>query len=216
MGSRRRLSWPLVVAIAACMAPVHAQQPKDIKGSSDHPRISRFEGAVISRYSAAAFDRLVLPLSTIGMQGPLKSQEVGGPTRRIIYRIPDGHNSHEVFRTYEAALKKDGFQTLHTCVGDRQCGNRVGEKAVGAEADQCDPTGQAQGLREVGLVVEIDGQDTAALLAQVVHQQGGDGRQPATQGLTAGLGTDGVHGLAHLKEPRKWTAASPRPCHRRG
>ena len=115
-----RLSSLLVAAVAGIVA-VQARQDADIKGSSDHPRVSRFAGAVIARYSAAEFDQLVLPLSPIGAKGPLKSQEVEGRTRRIMYRIPAGHAAHEVFRTYQTALKKDGFQTLHTCVGDREC-----------------------------------------------------------------------------------------------
>jgi OmpA-OmpF porin, OOP family len=126
MTSRRRSSWLVVAVVSVCVASAQARQDLDVKGSSDHPRVSRFAGSVIMRYSAAEFDRLVLPLSTIGLKGPLKSQDVEGRSRRIMYRIPEGHNSHEVFRTYQAALKKDGFQTLHTCLGDRECGGWPG------------------------------------------------------------------------------------------
>jgi OOP family OmpA-OmpF porin len=121
MRSGARLWWLLVGVIAASAGSAQAQQTTDVKGSRDHPRISRFAGSVIVSYKAAEFDRMVMPLSTIGPDGPRKSQEVEGRSRRIVYRIPEGHAAHEVFRTYEAALKKDGFQTLFTCMGSQAC-----------------------------------------------------------------------------------------------
>ena len=123
MGARSRVSSLLVVGILGCVAPVRAQPP-DVKGSSDHPRISRFAGSTIVQYKAADFGLLVLPLSPASStKGAAKNQSVEGHSRQMLYRIPAGHNSHEVFRTYEAALKKDGFQILYACIGDAQCGS---------------------------------------------------------------------------------------------
>lgn len=123
MGARSRASSLLLVGILGCVAPVRAQPP-DVKGSSDHPRISRFAGSTIVQYKAAEFGLLVLPLSPASpTKGAAKNQSVEGRSRQVLYRIPAGHNSHEVFRTYEAALKKDGFQILYACMGDVQCGS---------------------------------------------------------------------------------------------
>lgn len=121
MAVRHGSSFLLGVALAAVSVSAQPRPEADVKGSSDHPRVSRFAGSVIAKYNAAEFDRLELPLSTIGPKGPLRSEEVEGRTRRLVYRIPEGHTAHEVYRTYQAALQQDGFQTLYTCVGDRPC-----------------------------------------------------------------------------------------------
>ena len=121
MSARTRMSSLLLVGIFGSFASAGAQ-PSDVQGSSDHPGVSRFAGSTIIQFKKADFGLLVLPLSPPG-KATAKSQNVEGRSRQILYRIPAGHTSHEVFRTYEAALKESGFQTLYTCIGDRQCGS---------------------------------------------------------------------------------------------
>jgi OmpA-OmpF porin, OOP family len=122
MTLRHRLTPLLVAGILGSGAPASGQS-QDAKGSSDHPRISRFAGSVILTYQAAEFGQLTLPLSPMTSSGGAPTnQTVEGRSRRILYRIPDGHNAHEVFRTYEAALRKEGFETLYTCAGRSGCG----------------------------------------------------------------------------------------------
>ena len=118
----RRSAWLMAIGLSVSVAVVAAQR-QDAKGSSDHPRISRFADSVILRYNAGDFGQLVLPLSSMATsKGPTKDQTVEGRSRSLLYGIPTGHNSHEVFRTYEAALKKDGFTMLFACVGRAECG----------------------------------------------------------------------------------------------
>jgi outer membrane protein OmpA-like peptidoglycan-associated protein len=98
-------------------------QTQDVPGSSDHPRISRFEGSIIVKYNAGDFGRLVIPLSPMtSSKGATKTETVEGRSRSIVYNLPAGHNAHEVFRTYETALQKNGFKTLYTCAGRVECG----------------------------------------------------------------------------------------------
>jgi OmpA-OmpF porin, OOP family len=111
-------------ASVACLWSLPAvAQTQDVKGSSDHPRISRFEGSVIVKYNVGDFGRLVLPLSPITTsKGPTQSETVEGRSRSIVYHAPKAHNANEVYRTYEAALQKDGFKTLYSCAGRTECG----------------------------------------------------------------------------------------------
>jgi OOP family OmpA-OmpF porin len=116
-----------VFAAAAGVACLYSApalgQGQDVKGSSDHPRISRFEGSVIVKFNAGDFGRLVLPMSPIRTsKGPEQAQTVEGRSRSIVYQVPPGHNANEVFRTYQAALQKDDFKTLYTCAGRTECG----------------------------------------------------------------------------------------------
>jgi OOP family OmpA-OmpF porin len=121
MGTPRFLAAALSVA-CLCSLPAVAQT-QDVKGSSDHPRISRFEGSVIVKYNAGDFGRLVLPLSPITTsKGPTQSETVEGRSRSIVYHAPKAHNANEVYRTYEAALQRDGFKTLYSCAGRTECG----------------------------------------------------------------------------------------------
>jgi outer membrane protein OmpA-like peptidoglycan-associated protein len=64
---------------------------------------------------------LVVPLSNLGREGGRKRERVEGRSREIIYDIPQGHDAHEVFRSYEAALTRQGFRTLYSCMGQAGC-----------------------------------------------------------------------------------------------
>jgi hypothetical protein len=59
MRTSHRASLLVVVGMSAGVAPAPAQQPTDVKGSGDHPRISRFAGSAILSYNAAEFSQLV-------------------------------------------------------------------------------------------------------------------------------------------------------------
>ena len=55
----RRASIALVVVAAAGLAPLRAEAA-DVKGSRDHPLISRYAGSEIIGYDTRAFDELAL------------------------------------------------------------------------------------------------------------------------------------------------------------
>ena len=54
-----------------------------------------------------------------------------------------------------------------------QGGRGTGHQGIGRHGRDRDATGQAQGLGEVALVVEVDGQDAAAAMGEVMRQQRG-------------------------------------------
>jgi len=94
----------------------------DVEGGKDHPLISRYPGAVITEYSTREFDEYTLPLGKMNQDQWAKSQHLEGKLTRIHYEVPSTRSPLEVFRNYQQALARSGFQTLFTCTGGDQCG----------------------------------------------------------------------------------------------
>jgi len=93
---------------------------KDIKGSHDHPRLSRFKGSTIREYRAADFGQAELLLAPPSKK---KTRNVEGKVTYIVYDTPAGHESHEVYRSYKAELEKAGFTILFSCATATECGD---------------------------------------------------------------------------------------------
>jgi len=117
----------LFFSLAALTAAVAIAQPPtaDVEGSKDHPLVSRYPGLVITDYATAEFDEFALPLGKVEEEKPVKSQHLEGKITRIQYAGPAGRSILEIYRNYEAALKKAGFSILFTCVNNEGCGNGV-------------------------------------------------------------------------------------------
>jgi outer membrane protein OmpA-like peptidoglycan-associated protein len=100
---------------------------KDVGGSSDHPLLTRFPGAVITKYRQAAYDEYQLPLGKhLGKQGFARSEKVTGKYTGTEYTVPEGHSVIEVFENYQEALVKAGFEILYGCVKVPECGDGLG------------------------------------------------------------------------------------------
>jgi hypothetical protein len=91
-----------------------------VEGSKDHPLISRYPGSVIENYLTREFDEFTLPLGKLADEKFTKSQHLEGKVTRIVYGAFEGRSVLEVFRNYQGALKKAGFETLFTC-GPQDC-----------------------------------------------------------------------------------------------
>lgn len=97
----------------------------DVKGSKDHPLISRYAGSEIWRYSQREYDEYS------GVLGPAKGAyyevqwenrvNYEGRVTRILYKTPPERSALEVFRNYEKAMKDSGFQEIFACSKD-ECG----------------------------------------------------------------------------------------------
>src|SRR5208337_133710 len=105
-------------------APFAAGQDQDVEGSRDHPLISRYPGSFIGAYFQKEFDEFTLPLGKLGKETFTKSQHLEGKVTRIVYVAPQGRSVLEVFRNYQSALRKGGFETLFTC-GPQGCGSSI-------------------------------------------------------------------------------------------
>ena len=108
------------IFVAAAMA---GAQESDAEGSKDHPLVSRYPGSVIKKYQTTEFDEFLLPLGKLGDDNtPAKSKKLEGKITHIEYAVPAGRSLLEIFRNYEGALRKAGFETLFTCVNIEGCG----------------------------------------------------------------------------------------------
>ncbi len=155
-------------------APFAAGQDQDVEGSKDHPLISRYPGSVIKNYLTKEFDEFTLPLSKVVDQKFAKSQHLEGKVTRIVYGAPQGRAVLEVFRNYQGALKKAGFETLFTC-GPQDCyGSGSSSARVYGSGDYDDYWGPDHGIHYVSAkLARPEGHVYVSLL---VDDQGGNFR----------------------------------------
>jgi outer membrane protein OmpA-like peptidoglycan-associated protein len=119
----------LIICTYLIIVAVPAQaDDKDISGSHDHPLVSRYPGSHIITYVAKDFDEYVLPLGPpISNKTPLtfkKSKLLQGKITRIGYAVTTDTSVFKIFKNYENAIKKSGFETLFTCNND-SCGDTL-------------------------------------------------------------------------------------------
>lgn len=100
----------------------------DVKGSSDHPLVPRYEGSEIIKYHRAGFNAYKLMIAKAGPGGFEKNTAatlpLEGKVTRISYREPADRSVLEIFRNYEDALAKAGFQAVFKCEDAAACGGR--------------------------------------------------------------------------------------------
>ena len=105
-----------------------AQRTSDIEGSKDYPLISRFEGSVIEYYKEVRWDDYQVPLSmmvTTEERGRFfeKNRTVEGKVIRIQCSTSPDNNPAYVYKNYESAFRKAGFNTLFQGKGDDELGD---------------------------------------------------------------------------------------------
>jgi flagellar motor protein MotB len=106
-----------LLAVAPCVLA------EDTEGSKDHPLISRYPGAVINGYSQKEFNEFELPLSKVADGKYARTQHVEGKVTGIHYDSPSSRSALEIYRNYDAALQRAGFQTLFACA-PKACGDQ--------------------------------------------------------------------------------------------
>jgi len=154
-------------------APFAAGQDQDVEGSKDHPLISRYPSSFITKYLTKEFDEFNLPLGAVVDENKItKSKPLEGKITRIVYVAPAGRSVVEVFRNYQAALKKAGFETLFTC-GPQGCGSTVAN-AYANSGDNLDYWGPQHGIHYISAkLARPEGDVYVSLL---IDDQGPDSR----------------------------------------
>lgn len=122
------IKFALLILLLTIPAWINAKA-QDVKGSSDHPVISRYKGSVIKSYNQKEFDeyRLLLGKAVFSPYPKTTSEnkkDLEGKITRITYLNPSGRSTLEVFRNYQNELKKGGFNILFRC-SDDDCGGRA-------------------------------------------------------------------------------------------
>jgi len=126
---KKNLSALLILVVMSFALSAISAYAGDVEGSKDHFLISRYIDSEIIGYEEREYDALILPLGRTsadqrtGAPGFAKGRTVEGKFTRILYVAPEGRSTLEVFRNYESALKKAGFELLFNCALN-ECGGQ--------------------------------------------------------------------------------------------
>jgi len=136
--------WWLVTLTVTCgaAAVISGQTAADVKGSRDHPMISRVEGSTIKGFERKEFDEYRLITGTVSgfndqsqrwsdLEEALNDRNsirLEGAVWKLTYDVPKNRSTLEIVRSYQTALSQAGFQTLFQCT-NRECAG-AGPKGV--------------------------------------------------------------------------------------
>lgn len=114
----------VLVSLASCV-PAFA---------GDDKLLPPYPGSTETRNEAVAHEAFSVPLGPTKDGKLTKFQALEGRRTALEYRTEEGRTTLEVYRNYEAALKKAGFQTVFACRGSGQqakglpeCGGEIGD-----------------------------------------------------------------------------------------
>ena len=100
------MSAAIAVILVAFSTSVALAQVSDVKGSKDHPMVSRYAGSIVIGYDFRKFDEFVIPLGPLKRVEvgkttfePSKSQRVEGRATRILYVGPQDRSPSKSCRT---------------------------------------------------------------------------------------------------------------------
>ncbi len=103
--------WMIAAAVALSFGAATASaQEKDVKGSKDHPLLTRMPGYSIATYEPKDFDTVDMSAYLTGADATWE-----GHTTKIGYAVQSGTkpiSMNQIARNYEAAVKKAGGKVL--------------------------------------------------------------------------------------------------------
>jgi len=116
-----------VIFVALVLTLVSLSSAQDIPGSSDHPMVARYQGSFITAQTRQDFDAYTLPLGPPDKSETkfTKQQNLEGKITKTLYKAPAGASPLAIYRNYEGALHKAGFETLYNCE-TKQCSQAGG------------------------------------------------------------------------------------------
>lgn len=97
---------------------------QDRPNSQDHPVITRYPRQTIRLYDVKEFDQYNLVLSVDKAGGPENVRKLEGKVTRINYRNPAGRSTLEIYRNFEAGLRRSAARILFACEGNA-CGTPI-------------------------------------------------------------------------------------------
>ncbi len=89
---------------------------------TDHPLVSRYEGAQLEYSEVKQHEEYLLPLAPAKSGKLTTTRALAGRITRLTYYLPEERTSLEVQANYEQSLKAAGFEILFAC-GKAQCGD---------------------------------------------------------------------------------------------
>lgn len=102
--------------------------------AGDERLLPPYPGSSETRNEAVEYESFAVPLGPTKDGKLTKSRSLEGKRTALEYRTQEGRTPLEVYRNYEAALKKAGFQPLFACRGGSlqvqglpECGGEIGD-----------------------------------------------------------------------------------------
>jgi outer membrane protein OmpA-like peptidoglycan-associated protein len=116
----------LLLIFYLCAITVNSQI--DVKGSKDHPLISRYPGSIISYYEEQQYDEYSIATGPqTGYKQIKEWKNVEGKFFRLYYVLKSEATITEVYRNYLSAIEKAGFKILANGIEpDRNVSQKVG------------------------------------------------------------------------------------------
>ena len=115
---------PLLILFLSLVTQLQAAD-HDIKGSRDHPLISRYKNSAIIEYKQSDYDAFRLPLGALSQGGAgIKmddSLDLEGRLTTLVYETKEKTSTLKVLRNFEQALMSAGFKRMFQCEGIK-CG----------------------------------------------------------------------------------------------
>jgi OmpA-OmpF porin, OOP family len=145
-----RLTLTAIAALASTLpcGPAHAQATPDVKGSRDHPMLTRYPDSHITEYSKN-FDQVEFVLAETN--GTLQREKIEGETTRLRYFYNNAETQPsplQVVRNYQNAIKAIGGDVVWEKLGEYGAQTTlkavVGDKEVWVEVDATVYSGPTQ------------------------------------------------------------------------
>lgn len=96
----------------------------------DHPLIQPFAGSILESREVVELDEQKLVIGKVRDDRTVRTEKIEGKITRIDYRDQDNRSSLERLRSYEKALKQDGFEIVYAC-SKEQCGPDLFIESIG-------------------------------------------------------------------------------------
>ncbi len=108
-----------LIAVAFLASPNAFSQIGDAPNTEDHPLVTRYAGSSLRGSDMKEYDAFTLILGPAtferGKLVPTNKKELEGKVTRLLYVVPEGRSSLEVFRNYQNAFRQAGFETIYAC-----------------------------------------------------------------------------------------------------
>ncbi|WP_168797804.1 OmpA family protein [Aliishimia ponticola] len=119
------LGWSYAALLSAAASAAFAQQ--DVKGSSDHPLLTRYPGFTISKYASVEFDKAEIMVGPAFVDENNKRQldlmSVEGAVTNIKYSYGgEDVSTYALFANYRKALEAMDADIIFSCEGPDECG----------------------------------------------------------------------------------------------
>ena len=126
-GSKNFLACLVAIILPTlCLSFVTPAVSQEVK---DHPLISRYPGSTFNYSNPSSvkqFDEIALPMGPWVKGKFTKTERLEGKVSRLVYDNPRDRSTLEIFRNYQQALTKGGFQTVFACSA-AECGDAGNE-----------------------------------------------------------------------------------------